>query len=84
VFRTKIYHCNIDRSGGICLDILKDAWTPSLTTDKVLLSIRSLLADPNPGDPLVPEIATIFKNDRAAHDEQARSWTRKHADAGDQ
>ncbi|RWW32371.1 hypothetical protein GW17_00002971 [Ensete ventricosum] len=46
---------------------------------QVLLSICSLLTDPNPDDPLVPEIAHMYKTDRTKYETTARSWTQRYA-----
>lgn len=47
-----------------CLQLHLNSNSVSLFLSLVLLSICSLLCDPNPDDPLVPEIARIYKTDR--------------------
>ena len=78
-FVTPIYHCNVSEGGQICLDILKDKWSPVLTIGKVLLSICSLLSDPNPDDPLNQDVAQQFIENRGRHDELALAFTHRFA-----
>merc|ERR1711957_701187 len=80
-FLTKAYHPNIDKLGRICLDILKDKWSPALQIRTVLLSIQALLSAPEPSDPLDTNIADHFTKDRADAGKVAREWNKQYAGA---
>jgi len=78
-FLTKIYHPNIDKLGRICLDILKDKWSPALQIRTVLLSIQALMSAPNPDDPLANDVADHWKAAESDALAKAKEWTQKHA-----
>lgn len=59
-FMTPIFHPNIDMSGNICLDILKENWSASYTVSALLLSIQGLLETPNNSSPLNNQAAQLW------------------------
>ncbi|KAL5467586.1 hypothetical protein EMCRGX_G031841 [Ephydatia muelleri] len=61
-FTTPCYHPNVDEQGNICLDILKDKWSALYDVRTILLSIQSLLGEPNNDSPLNSEAADLWKN----------------------
>lgn len=83
-FSTKIYHPNISSvTGAICLDILKDAWTPILTLKSSLISLQSLLQSPEPNDPQDAEVAKHYLTNKKGFEETAAYWTKIYASDGD-
>ena len=79
-FITKLYHPNVSSaSGAICLDILKDAWSPVLTLKSTLISLQSLLCSPEPNDPQDAEVAKHYMTSRESFEETARYWTHIYA-----
>ncbi|KAK9469693.1 P-loop containing nucleoside triphosphate hydrolase protein [Lipomyces arxii] len=81
-FDTKVYHPNISsQTGAICLDILKDSWSPVLTLRSSLISLQSLLASPEPNDPQDAEVANHYRTDRAGFDSTAKYWAKVYAGA---
>ncbi|KAK2737657.1 hypothetical protein FQN57_007464 [Myotisia sp. PD_48] len=63
LFKTPIYHPNVDFSGRICLDILKEKWSAVYNVQSVLLSLQSLLGEPNNSSPLNGQAATLWDTD---------------------
>ncbi|KAG0260589.1 Ubiquitin-conjugating enzyme E2 T [Mortierella polycephala] len=82
-FLTRIYHPNIDEQGRICLDILKSqpkgTWGPAISITTMLISLRLLLANPNPDDPLLVDVADEFKTHRDLFLQKAREYTTRFA-----
>jgi len=78
-FTTKVYHCNVNDKGGICMEMLKDKWSPLIKISEVLMAIASLLAQPEADHALVPEIASLLISNKEEHDKTAAEWTRKFA-----
>ncbi len=79
-FDTKIWHPNISsQTGAICLDILKDEWSPALTIRTALLSLQALLCVPEPNDPQDAVVASEYKEDRKKYNAHAAEWVKKYA-----
>jgi ubiquitin-conjugating enzyme E2 D/E len=78
-FTTRVYHPNISPQGDICLDTLHDKWSPALSIRTILLSICSLLTDPNPEHGLDNEILNVYRTNKTKYEENARDWTKKYA-----
>jgi ubiquitin-conjugating enzyme (huntingtin interacting protein 2) len=79
-YDTKIWHPNISSvTGAICLDILKNEWTPALTIRTALISLQALMCSPVPDDPQDAEVASQYKNDINLFNKTAKLWTENYA-----
>jgi ubiquitin-conjugating enzyme (huntingtin interacting protein 2) len=79
-FDTKIWHPNISSvTGAICLDILKNEWTPALTIRTALISLQALMCSPVPDDPQDAEVASQYKSDINSFNKTAKLWTENYA-----
>jgi ubiquitin-conjugating enzyme E2 A len=74
-FLTPMYHPNIYRDGKICVDILQSSeWTPAQNVRTILVSIMSLLMDPNPDSPANREAAELYNKDKVAYEQKVRQF----------
>lgn len=71
-FTTPMFHANVYSDGNICIDILQDKWTPCHNVCSVLMSILSMLTDPNCSSPANPEAAQLYMKDRTAYNRRVR------------
>mmetsp|Transcript_56951 Transcript_56951/g.65245 ORF Transcript_56951/g.65245 Transcript_56951/m.65245 type:complete len:194 (-) Transcript_56951:120-701(-) len=79
-FDTKIWHPNISsQTGAICLDILKNEWSPALSIRTALLSLQALMCAPEPDDPQDAVVASEYKTDKKKYAETAKNWTEEYA-----
>lgn len=79
-FLTKVWHPNISsQTGAICLDILKDNWSPALTIKTALLSLQALMCSAEPGDPQDAEVAKMYMGNRDEFNRTAKFWTESFA-----
>lgn len=79
-FDTKIWHPNISsQTGAICLDILKNEWSPALSIRTALLSLQALMCEPVPDDPQDAVVANEYIKDKKKFEETARKWTEQYA-----
>ena len=62
-FVTPCWHPNVDAHGAICVDFLKERWSAAYSVSSLLLSLQSLLADPNTASPLNTAAAALWGND---------------------
>ena len=79
-FDTKIWHPNISSvTGAICLDILKNEWTPALTIRTALISLQALMCEPVPNDPQDAVVAKQYMSDIKLFNQTAKHWVEEYA-----
>lgn len=79
-FLSHVWHPNISSAtGAICVDILKDEWSPAITLMKTLQSLQALLCAPEPKDPQDAVVAKQYMEDQEAFAAKAKEWTNKYA-----
>ncbi|EDO16997.1 hypothetical protein Kpol_1065p12 [Vanderwaltozyma polyspora DSM 70294] len=63
-FVSPMWHPNVDLSGNICLDVLKEKWSAVYNVQTILLSLQALLGEPNNSSPLNAIAAELWDGDK--------------------
>lgn len=77
-FISPIYHPNVYRDGKICVDILQGEWSPAQNIRTILISIRSLLMDPNPNSPANRDAATLYKKSNEMYNQKVVDFLKQN------
>ncbi|XP_034565374.1 ubiquitin-conjugating enzyme E2 L3a [Notolabrus celidotus] len=81
LFKTKIYHPNIDEKGQVCLSMISvENWKPATKTRQVIQNLVSLVNTPEPEHPLRADLAEEYTKDRAKFNKNAEEFTKKHSE----
>lgn len=79
-FTCEMFHPNVYSDGNICMDTLQDKWSPCHNISTVLMSIQSMLTDPNCSSPANPEAAQLYVKDRTAYNRRVRRIAQRSID----
>ncbi|KAI1115906.1 ubiquitin-conjugating enzyme/RWD-like protein [Nemania sp. NC0429] len=89
-FLGEIFHPNIYPNGVVCISILhppgddpnqyeqpSERWSPIQSVEKILLSVMSMLAEPNDESPANVEAAKMWRENRAEYEQRVRDGVRR-------
>lgn len=76
-FLTEMFHPNIQQNGKVCMDTIQEKWSPVYTVNMILMSVQSLLTDPNPNSAANPEAAKVYHTNRIAYEKKVRQCAAK-------
>ncbi|XP_060646805.1 LOW QUALITY PROTEIN: ubiquitin-conjugating enzyme E2-18 kDa [Drosophila nasuta] len=81
LFKTQIYHPNINEKGEVCLPIITaDNWKPTTRTEQVLQSLIEIVHSPQPEHPLRSDLAEEYVKDNKKFMKTAEEFTKKNAE----
>ncbi|OXA58639.1 ubiquitin-conjugating enzyme E2 L5 [Folsomia candida] len=81
VFKTKIYHPNVDEKGVVCLNVINNEnWKPATKISQVIQALVALVNNPEPEHALRADLAELFQNDISKFKKSAEDFTKKHAE----